>query len=307
MENTIQRLFFHLAERGLQGRIVPIQHVADLQEGITGRREQGLFDPDFYQERLTWFDFNRPAGLPGAASLIVVAVPRPQTRVSFSWNGASRSFILPPTYAGYKETQRLVEELLAGILAPAGFHIAQPALPLKLLAARSGLGKYGKNNICYVPGMGSFHQLAAVYSDLPAPDDSWQEAQMMERCRTCNACAHKCPTGAISSDRFLLHAERCLVFHNERPASFAFPEWMDPAWHHCVMGCMECQRVCPEDKPFMHWIEDGQEFSQEETALLFKGARLEQLPAATVEKLNRLNLAGDVALMPRNLGVLLAR
>lgn len=307
MESTIQELFLHLSERGFQGRIVPVQHVADMEEEITGRREQALFDPDFYQERLTWFDFDPPAGLPGAASLIVVAVPRPQTRVSFSWNGQSHSFILPPTYAEYRETQQLVEELLAGILAPAGLHLARPALPLKLLAARSGLGRYGKNNICYVPGMGSFHQLTAVYSDLPAPDDSWQEAQMMERCRTCNACAHKCPTGAISSDRILLHAERCLVFHNERPADFAFPDWIDPAWHHCVMGCMECQRVCPEDKPFMHWIEDGQEFSQEETVLLLQGARLEQLPAATADKLKRLNLADDVELMPRNLGVLLAR
>jgi hypothetical protein len=70
---------------------------------------------------------------------------------------------------------------------------------------------------------------------------------------------------------------------------------------------MDCQRVCPEDKPFMQWIEDGEEFSQEETALLLKGARLEQLSAATAEKLKRLNLEGDVELMPRNLGVLLAR
>ena len=307
MEKTIQELFFHLAERGFQGRIMPIQHVEDLQEEITGRREQGLFDADFYQERLTWFDFNSPASLPGAASLIVVAVPRPQTRVSFTWNGLSRSFILPPTYAEYRETQQLVEELLTGILAPAGFHVTPPALPLKLLAARSGLGQYGKNNICYVPGMGSFHQLTAVYSDLPAPDDGWQEAQMMERCRTCNACLHKCPTGAISSDRFLLHADKCLVFHNERPASAAFPSWIDPAWHNCLMGCMDCQRVCPEDKPFMQWVENGQEFSQEETAILLKGTRLEQLSAATAEKLKRLNLADDVELMPRNLGVLLAR
>ena len=307
MESAIQELSRHLAERGYRGRIVPIQHVSELQQEITGRHEQGLLDPDFYKERLTWFDFNPPVSLSGAASLIIVAVPRPQTRVGFTWNGASRSFILPPTYAEYRETQQLVEELLAGILASAGFHIARPALPLKLLAARSGLGQYGKNNICYVPGMGSFHQLAAVYSDLPAPDDNWQEVQMMERCRTCNACLNKCPTGAISSDRFLLHADKCLVFHNERPAGFAFPGWIDPAWHNCVMGCMDCQRVCPEDKPFMPWIEEGQEFSQEETTLLLKGTGLAQLPAATADKLRRLNLADDVDIFPRNLGVLLAK
>ena len=57
----------------------------------------------------------------------------------------------------------------------------------------------------------------------------------------------------------------------------------------------------------MPWIQDGQEFSQEETALILKGAGLAQLPAATAEKLKWLNLADDVEILPRNLGVLLAK
>lgn len=51
------------------------------------------------------------------------------------------------------------------------------------------------------------------------------------------ACLIECPTGAIGKDRFLLHAERRLVFHNERPAGVPFPDWIDPAWHNALFGC----------------------------------------------------------------------
>jgi epoxyqueuosine reductase len=176
-------------------------------------------------------------------------------------------------------------------------------LPLKLLAVRSGLGLYGRNNICYVPGFGSFLQLVAVYSDLPCDRDGWREAQMLERCQDCSACRLNCPTGAISSDRFLLRAERCIVFHNERKGSIPFPAWMDSSWHNCLVGCLHCQRVCPENKDFLHWIEGREEFSEEETSLLLQGAALDELPSETVGKLEKLDLIEYLDTLPRNLGV----
>jgi formate hydrogenlyase subunit 6/NADH:ubiquinone oxidoreductase subunit I len=47
-----------------------------------------------------------------------------------------------------------------------------------------------------------------------------------------------------------------------------FPAWVDPVWRNCLVGCMICQRACPEKKEFLGWIEEGAEFSKEETALL---------------------------------------
>ncbi|MBI5956555.1 MAG: epoxyqueuosine reductase [Chloroflexi bacterium] len=298
-----EQLFSQLEERGYQGRIVPIQHLRDLQEEIEGRYRQGIFDKEFYQERLAWFDFRLPDSLPEARSLIVVAVPRPQSQIVLTWNGESRSLIIPPTYVAYEGTRKRVEDVLAGTLGAEGYHVARTALPLKLLAVGSGLGWYGRNNICYVPGMGSFHQLVACYSDLPCQEDNWREAQMMESCQNCHACLHHCPTGAITSDRFLLRAERCLVFHNERSGDIPFPAWMDPSWHNCPEGCLHCQRVCPQDRDFLQWIEGKEEFSQEETALLLEGVPADQLPAATVKKLERLDLIGDLDILPRNLSV----
>jgi epoxyqueuosine reductase len=282
---------------------VSTQHLRDLQEDIEGHYREGLLDKEFYQERLGFFDFRIPDDLREAKSLIVVAVPRPQSQAVFTWNGESRALILPPTYVAYKKTTRRVERLLAKILATKGYRVASTALPLKLLAVRSGLGSYGRNNICYVPGMGSFLQLVAVYADLPCQKDGWQEAQMMKSCQNCYACRQNCPTGAIPSDRFLLRAERCIVFHNEKRGDVPFPAWIDSSWHNCLFGCLHCQRVCPQNKKFLHWIEEKEEFSQEETALLLEGAPRDQLPVATARKLERLELLEDVESIPRNLGV----
>jgi epoxyqueuosine reductase len=306
-----EELFSQLEERGYKGRIVSIQHLGDLQGEIEGHYRQGLFDEEFYQTWITRFAFSPPDSLPGARSLIVVAIPQPQVRVVFTWNAERRPLIIPPTYVGYEETNKQVEDLLAGILGPAGYRVAQATLPIKLLAVRSGLGAYGKNNICYVPGMGSFHQLAAFYSDLPCPEDNWQELQMMESCHKCSACLRNCPTGAGpstglrtgTSERFLLRAERCITFHNERGGDFPFPAWLDPSWHNCLIGCLDCQRVCPQNKDFLEWIEEGVEFSQEETALILEGVPLDQLPTATVRKLEQIDFTEFPDVLPRNLGV----
>ena len=303
MKRFVDELLLHLAERGYQGRVVSIQRLRELQEEIEGRYRQGLFDKEFYQERLAWFDFRIPSSLPEAMSLIVVAVPRPQSQAVFAWNGKSRALILPPTYVAYEETRKRVEDLLAGILDPKGYRIARTKLPLKLLAVRSELGWYGRNNICYVPGMGSFLQLVAVYSDLPCQKDDWRQAQMMESCQNCSACRQHCPTGAIPSDRFLLRAERCIVFHNEKPGNIPFTDWINPSWHNCLVGCLHCQNVCPQNKDFLQWIEGKEEFSEEETALLLEGVPRDHLPAATVRKLEQLDLIGYLDSLRRNLGV----
>jgi epoxyqueuosine reductase len=188
-----------------------------------------------------------------------------------------------------------------------GHQVAQAVLPKKLLAVRSGLAAYGKNNIAYVDGMGSFHQLVAFYSDLPCQEDDWQEPRMMERCQKCTACLHKCPTGAITSERFLLHAEQCITLHNEEPSNVPFPAWLDPSWHNCLIGCMHCQRVCPENKEFLEWIEEGAEFSTEETTLILEGVPLDQLPAETVNKLEQWDLVDLLDIIPRNLRVFFQR
>lgn len=301
--NPLGELYGCLSKNGYQGRIVSVEHLYELKEEIENRHRQGLFDNEFYQLRLAFFDFRIPDSLPNARSLIIVAVPRPSSQAVFTWHGERKALLLPPTYVAYDKTIEQVENLLTKTLSGTGFHVARTMLPLKLLAVRGGLADYGRNNICYVQGLGSFLQLVGFYSDMPCVEDSWREPQMMNRCEHCQACRLACPTGAISSDRFLLHAERCIVFHGEKKGDVPFPSWINPSWHNCLYGCFHCQRVCPENKNFLRWIGQGEEFSEEETALLLKGVSCDELSAATLRKLERLDLVDSLDSFPRNLGV----
>jgi epoxyqueuosine reductase len=295
-------------EKGYQGRIVSIQHLAELREEISERSSKGLFDEEFYRSRLDFFDFKIPETMPEAKSIIVVAVPRPQAQATFTFKGKRKTLILPPTYVADQQTRNHVASFLTEILGKR-FKIVKTMLPLKILAVRSGLAEYGRNNITYISGMGSFFQLVAFYSSLPCHEDTWREARMMKLCENCQACLKSCPTGAISTDRFLLHAERCIVFHNEKKGDIPFPAWIKPSWHNCLYGCLHCQRVCPEDKRFLNWIVENEEFSQEETELLLEGKSFEHLPSATLQKLKNLDMADPESLgnLPRNLCVFFER
>jgi epoxyqueuosine reductase len=303
MDRFVDELFARLRELGFQARIVSVSNLHQLQKEIESLRSHALLDSQFYKDRLAWFTFQIPEDLPKAQSLIVVSVPRPQTRAIFIWNGQRRPLILPPTYTAYDDIAKQVENLLAEILGEKGYKSTGTALPIKLLAARSGLGQYGRNNICYVSGLGSFLQLVAVYSDMPCEEDSWQEATMMKSCEECELCRRACPTGAIPSDRFLLRAERCIPYHNEKKGDVQFPKWMDASWHNCIVGCMRCQRVCPKNKEVIQWTGEEEEFSEEETTLLLEGVPHDKLPATTLRKLEHLSLVDYLDSLPRNLGV----
>ena len=303
MVRFAKRLLARLEEHGCHARIVSVSNLIHLQKEIENLRTHDLLDGQFYRDRLVWFDFQIPHNLPEAKSLIVVAIPRPQTRAVFFWNGQRCPLILPPTYTAESETEKQVEDLVANFLGENCYRSTGAALPLKLLAAHSGLAQYGRNNICYVSELGSFFQLVAVYSDMPCKVDSWQEATMMKICEECDLCCRACPTGAIPLDRFLLRAERCIVYHNEKEGDVPFPEWMDVSWHNCIVGCMHCQRVCPKNREFIHWIGDEEEFSEKETAFLLQGISQDRIPASTIKKLERLSLTDYFGCLSRNLSV----
>ncbi len=290
-----------LEQKGCRARIVSITHLADLKDEIEGRHNDGVFEEIFYQERLTRFDYTIPAHFPNARSLIITAAPQPQRRVGFELKGKPYHFTVPPTYS--YDTDRTVESMLSRILQPERFNLHPAKLPEKALAVCSGLARYGKNNIAYVDGMGSFHRLKAFFSDLPPLEDNWTGLQSMEQCHKCTACISRCLSGAIVPHRFLILAERCLTFHNERSAEF--PGWIDPSWHNCLIGCMACQLACPVNKKFFNWFGERVSFTEEETTLLLGGVPRHQLPQATADKLQRLCLLEDLELVTRNLAVLL--
>jgi epoxyqueuosine reductase len=295
--NFTEKIEKLLQKQHLRGKIVSIERVRELRQEIDALHRKNLLDKEIYDAYLASFDFECQQKLANARSLIIVSVPQPQLRVTFVRHDRSYPVIIPPTYCFAPDDQ--VADILSAYLKPKGYKLQKTRLPQKLLATRSGLAQYGKNNITYVAGMGSFHRPVVFISDVPCAEDSWVKPSVMELCENCNACAKACPTGAIGSDRFQLHAERCITFHNERPEDF--PEWLSPAWHNSLVGCMICQKVCPANKEFVKWIEAGAAFDHEETTLILDGIADDQLPLETLEKLKELEIMEYYKVLSRNL------
>jgi epoxyqueuosine reductase len=240
-----------------------------------------------------------------AVSLIILALRQPQLDLIFHWRSRKHRLRMPATYA-YHESETQEQTWLETVLGPEGFRVSKAALPVKLLAVRSGLAFYGRHNVAVVPGLGSYCRLTAFYTDLPVETDPWGESRMLEACRTCRACLKICPSGAITEERFLLNTTRCLTYANETEEPF--PAWINPAWHHCLVGCLRCQSVCPENRALPKWVEIGAEFFEEETENLLQGITAERLPEVTREKLERLDLTEYCGMvLARNLEALLRR
>ncbi|MBN1266326.1 MAG: hypothetical protein JXA25_12590 [Anaerolineales bacterium] len=292
---------------GIKTQVVSVQHLDDLRQTIEGLLKEELLDEGFYMKYLAGFVFEPPEELREARSLIAAALPDPQIRLHFNWKGVRFPVLVPPTYLHWRERDTKVEEVLSDSLRSKGYRITQAKVPKKLLAVCSGLAAYGKNNITYIEGMGSFHRLAAYYSDLECDQDNWREPVQMDRCTDCIICRQACPTGAIAPDRFLLNAEKCITFWNEKSGEIPFPDWMEASWHNSLVGCMHCQSVCPANRQVRDWIEEGVEFSEEQTDLLTRGVPKDELPAELLEKLDQSDLLEWFDLWPRNLQVHLDR
>jgi epoxyqueuosine reductase len=296
-------LYKSIEKQGFQGQIVSIAHLEELQKDIEAHHKKGLLDKELYDAYLASFDFECQRKLTGANSLIIISVPQPQVRIMFVREDNSYPVIIPPTYNFSGDDQ--VAGLLEAHLGPQGYRLQKVRLPQKLLAVRSGLAQYGKNNITYVKGSGSFHRPVVFISDFPCEADSWGEPTVMGQCEKCSACVKACPTAAVGSDRFLLHAERCLTFLNERPKDF--PGWLSPAWHNSLVGCMICQKVCPANKDVVKWTAAGATFDNAETDLILNGGSEERLPRETFEKLKKHGMMAYYDVVGRNLKTLIEK
>lgn len=152
-----------LEERGYRGTVLPIEHVAQLKYEIEECSKRKI-DAGLYGKYLTHFEFDITAGLPRTCSIIITAAPQPQRKVTFHFNGQTYSLIIPPTY--YADTDTQISNMLQNILNSNDYQLYPAVLPLKLLAVSSGMAKYGKNNIAYVEGLGSFVRLKAFLSEI---------------------------------------------------------------------------------------------------------------------------------------------
>lgn len=202
----------------------------------------------------------------------VIVVPRPAHLVTFFLEDGTLEAVVPPTYIKYEETSAETLSRLASVLSGQGHRLEPLRAPLKTLAAMLGLVNYGRNNITYAQGLGSYFQLVGFASDRdlgPMPEVSSTGPAPLPLCQRCTACRKSCPTGAIGQDRFLLHAGRCLTLWTELGGPW--PDWLSPSAHHCLVGCLACQSACPQNSGLLRFEPVQEHFTAEETATILAG------------------------------------
>ncbi len=308
MSDLWHRLVDDLAEEGLHARVVPVERLEEVRERVARALDDAALPSPVAGDVAGDVAFALPETSRAWRSAVVVAVGRPLTRATLTWHGREHTVPVPPHYAGYDRVPRAIARRVDEFLRPAGFVAAHCEPPLKTLAACAGLARYGRNNVAYVDGLGSWLQLGACVSDAPPPDDAdWGEPRLLERCERCTACLRACPTGAIGGERFLLHTERCLTYHNESRAPL--PDWLDASVHHAAVGCLRCQRACPENQAAGLVEAKPESFDAQETEKILAAETDEDawqdLGAATREKLERCGLDYLPAVVARNLRLLL--
>lgn len=281
---------------------LPVSRLADLENDFKKCLEKGLIDNDVYDLYLNGFSFSVPDELKEAKSIIIISMARPQHRLNIDLGDRAIDIIIPPTYIDYRKTYGDIFKLLKKWLTAGGYGLSRALLPYKLTAARSGMVKYGKNNITYIGQWGSFHQLAGFYTDWKASKDPWQEMKVLDACKSCTLCMEACPTGAILADRFNLDTARCLTFLNESKDDI--PTWVIPESHNSLVGCMKCQLICPYNNKVRDWIEDIGELDQEDVALLAESSGNAKKNHKFTRKLKSLGLYEYLDVFPRNLKLL---
>lgn len=268
-------------------RTMSVSHLPELQADIERIRSAGqISEAEILQGYLGGMKFVLPEDFPEAQSVLILAIAVPPLRVHFQFRGERRLAYMPPNYyePGFTR-QMLLDEVQQRIIPEAGRRVEGVSndYHLKLLVVRSGLGQYGRNNISYVEGVGSFLILRAFLTDYRFAEDSWGEIQRMDLCQDCTICLKSCPGGAIRADRFTLDAGRCISLYNE--VEGVLPDWIPSEAHHAIFGCMKCQAPCPANREAMKRLVQAEEITEEETRQFVEGAPEEKVVLSVSQKL----------------------
>jgi epoxyqueuosine reductase len=261
----IEKLLEWASRRGYRVAWGPGSTIAGVTQEIAGRRSGSEINESFFENELKSMVAAEMDSSEHA--IILVAKPVSAHLVGFDVGGRIVEALLPPTYFRYRTAfEEVRRDLAENVLKDS--HVEHLAAPLKALASRLGLVDYGRNNIGYVKGMGSYFQLCGYVTDARLSEMSEPglgRGSLLADCENCGICMSMCPTGAITDDRVLLRAERCLTYANENAGDW--PDWVSPDSHNSLVGCLECQRNCPAN-PELPVERSGLSFSAAETRRL---------------------------------------
>lgn len=290
---------------GFGHRFAPVSVAGELAEILADALDQGEVTQSFLDEYRESLTFSCPEEVGEPRALILTALLSPNVKVRFHLETGPFDAVIPSTYL-YTEARTRALAALRSVLGAANYHVARAAVPVKLLAVRTGLAQYGRNNVAYIKNMGSFVRLDAYCTDAPlaAQDFQGKGSWRLSSCPPCRNCHHVCPTGCIPYDGKIIDAERCLTYYNEHEGEW--PEGLDLQGHNCLVGCVLCQERCPVDRVYVRIPKLVAEFDREETEWILRDLPADQLPATVRAKLAALDMEEYSTVLGRNLRALVA-
>ena len=215
-----------LEERRLSGKL-------DGMSWFTAERSMVSANPAFLHDR--------------AQSIISVGVPYYRSDIAPPDDGVTRGRIARYAWgADYHTTLKtrmshLVGELqsLVGREIDVRVLVDTARIVDRAVAARAGLGWYGKHTNLIVPGHGSFVMLGEILIDVEIEASS----PLTKNCGSCQICISKCPTNAIV-EPYVIDAPRCISFQTIENRG-SIPVHLRSLMTDWVFGCDTCQDVCP--------------------------------------------------------------
>ena len=116
------------------------------------------------------------------------------------------------------------------------------AVPLleRAVAARAGLGFFGKNTNLLQSSRGSWFFLAEILVDLDLPVN---QLEVKVSCGSCERCLDACPTDAFQG-AYVLDSRSCISYLTIENKG-AIPRELRKGLGEWVFGCDICQDVCP--------------------------------------------------------------
>jgi len=190
--------------------------------------------------------------LPGASSLVVVALPYARGHAEEGHGRAGRALPLVGRVARYargadyhgvmKERLRLLADRCAELSGrPVHARPCVDTAPLleREAARRAGIGFSAKNTMSIAPGLGSYVLLGELLVDLELRPSE----PIAAGCGSCRACLDACPTRAFVV-AYTLDARRCISYLTIELKG-AMPRELRAAIGTWVFGCDVCQEVCP--------------------------------------------------------------